>query len=105
MRTSEPEAGCIAPVQSGARRPHGRSGVRGLAGALVALGVLAAAGRSGPSPLPRDIQTVDGMTIYLGVMPAGLVKGDSLDLRDPSAIAPTTTNPTRGSSRCRSTAL
>ena len=41
---------------------------------LVAIGPTLA-GCSGDSPLPRNSQTVDGMTIELGVLPAELIQG------------------------------
>jgi hypothetical protein len=52
-----------------------------LIGALVAVGC-------GPrnASLPRDTQTVDGMTIYIGVIPAELVQGHSIEPSDPDAL-------------------
>ncbi len=52
-----------------------------LVGALVAAGC-------GPrnASLPRDTQTVDGMTIYVGVIPAELVRGHSIEPSDPKAL-------------------
>jgi hypothetical protein len=38
------------------------------------------------SALPRDTQTVDGMTIYIGVIPAELVQGHSTEPGDPNAL-------------------
>jgi len=37
-------------------------------------------------PLPRDSQTVDGVTVYLGVMPAELVRDHSTVEGDPNAL-------------------
>jgi hypothetical protein len=36
--------------------------------------------------LPRNMQTVDGLTVYLGVMPAELVQGHSTVPGDPQAL-------------------
>lgn len=52
------------------RRPVGLA--RSLAAALLALSVAAC---PGAGERPRDAQTVDGVAIYLGVMPAALVSG------------------------------
>jgi len=63
----------------------------------VALGLglflLAACGGNG---LPRNTQTVDGVTIYLGVIPAELVQGHSTTPGDPQALHGGTP-PNRGS--------
>ena len=46
--------------------------------------LLAACG--GRSDLPRDTQVVNGITIDIGVVPAGLVQGHATDPADPSAM-------------------
>lgn len=84
MRT-KPEAGHNAPAQPGARNSHCRVGVRRLLGAVVAFSALVA-GCGDASPLPRNTQTVGGMTIDLGVVPAELVKGHSTEPHDPGAL-------------------
>lgn len=38
------------------------------------------------SSLPRNTQTVDGVTIDIGVVPAELVQGHSIELGDPKAL-------------------
>jgi hypothetical protein len=48
------------------------------------MGVLAACGTG--DNLPRSTQVVDGITIDIGVMPAGLVQGHSTDPADPLAM-------------------
>jgi hypothetical protein len=56
----------------------------------LAMGVLAAAalstGCGGDSQWPRNEQTVDGMTVDLGVMPAELVRGHPTAPADPNAM-------------------
>jgi len=50
----------------------------------------------GSNNLPRNTQTVDGVTIYLGVIPAELVQGHSTKPGDPQALHGGTP-PNRGS--------
>ena len=55
--------------------------------AAVWMGTLGIAGCSQPiSSLPRDTQTVDGMSIDIGVIPAELVRGHSTEPGDPNAL-------------------
>lgn len=55
--------------------------------AAVGMGTLGIAGCSQPtSSLPRDTQTIDGMSIYIGIIPAELVRGDSTESGDPNAL-------------------
>lgn len=42
---------------------------------LILAGILTLAGCQNAAELPRGVQTVDGMVIYLGVVPAGIVQG------------------------------
>ena len=51
----------------------------------IVIGLLIA-GCSSSSDLPRNTQTVDGMTIDLGVLPAELVKGHTTAPGDPNAL-------------------
>ena len=51
---------------------------------LVALASALACGRE--TGLPRSEQTIDGVTIYLGVVPAALVQGHSTTLGDPRSL-------------------
>jgi hypothetical protein len=52
--------------------------------AAILMGVLAACGTG--NNLPRSTQVVDGITIDIGVVPAGLVQGHSTDPADPLAM-------------------
>lgn len=54
--------------------------------ALLVLGALGVAGCSDTSELPRSEQTVDGMSVYLGVLPAELVRGHPTQPADPQAM-------------------
>ncbi len=64
-------------------RPPERASRRALLAAVgLASLLLAACGRD----LPHTTQTVDGMRIYLGVMPAELVRGHSTTHGDPQAL-------------------
>ena len=64
-------------------RPRERASCHALLAALgLASLLLAACSRD----LPRSMQTVDGMTIYLGVIPAELVRGHSTAPGDPQAL-------------------
>lgn len=54
--------------------------------AVLASGALLFAGCGDFGDLPRSEQTVDGMTIYLGVVPAELVQGHSTQPGDPKAL-------------------
>ena len=58
---------------------------RKVLGLIVAFGAAVAA-CSDYGDLPRNSQTVDGMTIYVGVMPAELVQGHSTAPGDPQAL-------------------
>ena len=53
---------------------------------LVALVLVALAGCDPHHGVPRDVQIVDGMVIYLGVMPAELVRGHATSQGDPNAL-------------------
>lgn len=52
--------------------------------ASIALSALAGCGPE--RQMPRDSQVVDGMAIYLGVMPAELVRGHATAKSDPKAL-------------------
>ena len=54
-----------------------------LVAAVVMAGV---AGCGREDNLPRSEQTVDGVTIYLGIVPAALVQGHSTTLGDPQSL-------------------
>lgn len=56
--------------------------LRSLVGLVLAFGILVS-GCSGDADLPRNTQTVDGVTIYLGVMPTALIQGHSTATTDP----------------------
>lgn len=53
---------------------------------LVVIGLLLVAGCSDNSKLPRNSQTVDGMTIELGVLPAELIQGHVTAPGEPNAL-------------------
>ena len=55
-------------------------------GVILVLGVPPLLGCSQDRDLPRNEQTVDGVTIDLGVLPAELVKGHSTGPGDPNAL-------------------
>jgi len=56
-------------------------------GALIAIGLgLLLLVACGSNDLPRNTQTVDGITIYIGVIPAELVQGHSTSPGDPKAL-------------------
>lgn len=59
---------------------------RGASVAVLALGVILAVGCTDSSQLPRSEQTVDGMTIDLGVIPAELVQGHATQPGEPDAL-------------------
>ena len=70
-----------------ALRPHARRSRLTYRWGLLAVGLAALLiAACGHRNLPRSVQTVDGMTIYLGVMPAELVQGHSTTLADPQAL-------------------
>ena len=56
-----------------------------LSSSLIAVGLLVCA-CSDNTDLPRSTQTVDGITIYVGVMPAELVKGHITASGEPGAL-------------------
>lgn len=58
---------------------------RKILGSIVAFGILVS-GCSDYADLPRNTQTVDGMTIDLGVLPAELVQGHATVPGDPNAL-------------------
>jgi hypothetical protein len=58
---------------------------RNIIGLVIVLGSLIA-GCGTPGDLPRNTQTVDGMIVDLGVLPAELVKGHSTTPGDPNAL-------------------
>lgn len=68
----------------------GDSKMRGSARAAVALVtsvvLIVLAGCDAHHRVPRDVQFVDGMVVYLGVMPAELVQGHSTTQGDPKAL-------------------
>lgn len=57
--------------------------IAGLAAMALLTGLL---GCDRDADLPRSEQTVDGVTIYLGVVPAALVQGHSTTIGDPQAL-------------------
>lgn len=77
-------SGFVQPEPAVGYRVARRSRV-GVKSVALTLSVLALAGCSQRS-LPRDTQTVDGITIDLGVMPAELVQGHSIQPGDPQAM-------------------
>ena len=64
---------------------------RSLASSLLAVGLLVSA-CSDNAELPRSTQTVDGITIYIGVIPAELVKGHITTPGEPGALHGGTTS-------------
>ena len=68
--------------------------LRQLSGAPLALAIILLAGCGNEvSKLPRDEQTVGGITIDLGVMPAALVQGHSMGPGAPGAASGAAQNP------------
>lgn len=59
---------------------------RRLAGAVAAATAALVVGCAREADLPRSEQTVDGVTIYLGVVPAAIVQGHSTTQGDPQAL-------------------
>lgn len=79
MKALRPTAEAGTPVAQ-ARSRHWT-----ILGLAAAFGVLIW-GCSDYADLPRSTQTVDGMTVYLGVIPAELVQGHSTAPGDPQAL-------------------
>ncbi|MGD9878520.1 MAG: hypothetical protein AB7U95_00140 [Reyranella sp.] len=73
-----------------AARKSWRRTTAGLAAVLL---MLTAAGCGGTRERPRDTQTVDGVAIYLGVMPAALVSGHPVQAGAAGAMHGGTPNP------------
>jgi len=68
------------------RAPRSVAGPHQILRAIVVLGTLILTACSDSKDLPRNTQTVDGMRIELGVLPAGDVKGHPIDPKDPAAM-------------------
>jgi hypothetical protein len=62
------------------------SAARMTAALVASVTLIALEGCADDRPLPRDKQVVDGMAIYLGVMPAALVQGHAITQGDPTAL-------------------
>lgn len=63
-----------------------RSAPRTTAALVASVVLIALAGCGYDRPLPRDNQVVDGMAIYLGVMPAALIQGHATTKGDSTAL-------------------
>lgn len=86
MKASAPTWRVVPRPRSMAVERPPRMRLRSVLSVAIVVSAIGASGCDQGSQLPRNSQTVDGMTIDLGVMPAELVQGHSTKLGDPKSL-------------------